>query len=484
MKSGRTQVELIALYEELGSYRAVGALLGCDHKTVKRYVQAAGEAGQLAPALSRCRVTDDFADLICERVEQTGGRVTARRLMRLVRAAGYEGSERSLRRAVAAAKATWRQKQALEGRVYRPWVSEPGEWLLCDWGAAGTVQTAAGARKLSFFSAVLGWSRYRTVSFSCSERFGALAVGLAASFEAVGGVPARVLFDNPKTVATAHLAGAAVLNWQRQARVLLRPGQPADRLPDPSALGDHEMRLLRAAIAQVSGKAGGYYGCLGAAKGACENKMLVRRKLAEKVIVDAVRERISDPAQIRYVLERVEAEVKRLRSDLPETIRLKEAALTAEERRLANFLDSIGEGRGSKALGQALAETERKVLSLREDVDGLRCSREKVFRAPPIEWISERVSGLQDLLEARTGRSALILRELLGPIQLKPVPVDVGRPYYRAVTSIDALALVETPPAGEPAEGGSNSLRKWRRWESNPRPRPREEQRLRAYPAL
>ena len=28
MKSGRTQVELIALYEELGSYRAVGALLG------------------------------------------------------------------------------------------------------------------------------------------------------------------------------------------------------------------------------------------------------------------------------------------------------------------------------------------------------------------------------------------------------------------------------------------------------------------------
>jgi hypothetical protein len=83
-----------------------------------------------------------------------------------------------------------------------------------------------------------------------------------------------------------------------------------------------------AAIAQVSGKAGGYYGCLGAAKGACDNKMLVKRKLAETVIVDAVRERISDPEQIRFVLERVEEEVKRLRSDMPETIRLKEAELS------------------------------------------------------------------------------------------------------------------------------------------------------------
>jgi len=172
-------VEIIALYEELGSYRAVGALVGCDHKTVKRYVEAAGDAGQLAPVLARSRVTDDVAEVIAERVEQTHAKITARRLLRIARAAGYCGSERSLRRAVADAKERWRQKQAADGRVYRPWISAPGEWMLCDWGAAGTVPTAAGPRKLSFFSGVMGWSRYRTVSFSCSERFGALAVGLA-----------------------------------------------------------------------------------------------------------------------------------------------------------------------------------------------------------------------------------------------------------------------------------------------------------------
>jgi hypothetical protein len=100
-----------------------------------------------------------------------------------------------------------------------------------------------------------------------------------------------------------------------------------------------------ATIAQVSGKSGEYYGCLGATKAACENRTLVRRTLAEQVIIGAVLERISQPAHIRYVLERVAAEVGKLSEHLPETIRIKEAELGSEERRLGNFVDFIGEGR-------------------------------------------------------------------------------------------------------------------------------------------
>src|SRR5438270_2366863 len=95
------------------------------------------------------------------------------------------------------------------------------------------------------------------------------------------------------------------------------------------------------AIAQVSGKSGGYYGCLAATKAACENKTLVRRTLAEKVILEAIKERISAPEQIAYVLQRVEEEIAKLRSDLPDMLKLKEAELSAERRRLANFVDFI-----------------------------------------------------------------------------------------------------------------------------------------------
>jgi len=66
-------------------------------------------------------------------------------------------------------------------------------------------------------------------------------------------------------------------------------------------------------------------------------------------------------------------------------------ALVRLHARLANILDFNGEGRGSQALAKALVETERRVEALREEVDGLRRSRAKVFQAPPREWIEERL---------------------------------------------------------------------------------------------
>jgi hypothetical protein len=86
------------------------------------------------------------------------------------------------------------------------------------------------------------------------------------------------------------------------------------------------------------------------------------------------------------VLKRVDEEIAKDRSDLPDALKLKQAELDAEQRRLANFVDFIGEGRGSQALAKALVETECRVDRLADEVDSLRRSRERVFRAPPVEW--------------------------------------------------------------------------------------------------
>ncbi len=226
-------------------------------------------------------------------------------------------------------------------------------------------------------------------------------------------------------------------------------------------------------IGQVSGKGSGYYGCLAAARGACDNKLLVSRRITEKAVLAAVQERLGDPASIRCVLERVEAEVKRLHAHLPEEIKIKRAALASEERRIANYIEFIGEGKGTRALGEALSTTEHKAVTLRAQLQAYEASANSLFKSPPIEWVAERLAALQPLLEGEPSRSALVLRRVLGPVRLVPVTPQIGRPYYQAETALEVLDLIEVP------EGGSNWLRWWRRWESNPRPETLSRRRLR-----
>jgi hypothetical protein len=87
-----------------------------------------GAAGRRAPARRRApprkerpKNTDEVADLVAERVRVSDGRISAKRLLPVARAAGYAGSARNLRRLVADAKARHRTSR----RVYRPWVPSP-----------------------------------------------------------------------------------------------------------------------------------------------------------------------------------------------------------------------------------------------------------------------------------------------------------------------------------------------------------------------
>jgi transposase len=180
VKSARDQLNILNAYEELGSYRAAAALCGTTHKTVRRVVERRHRPP--LERLARPRSTDPYRDLIAGRVRATDGRISAKRLLPVCRAAGYAGSARHLRRAVAEAKAAWRRDR----RTYRPWVPVPGEHLVIDWGSEGD---------LHVFCAVLAWSRFRFVRFAPDETQATTLALLAECFEELGGVPAVVLAD-------------------------------------------------------------------------------------------------------------------------------------------------------------------------------------------------------------------------------------------------------------------------------------------------
>jgi transposase len=188
LKTAREELDIIDAYEDTGSLRAAAELCGTTHKTVKRVLErrAAGQrrGRRRAP---RPGLAEPFADLIYQKVKATDGRITAKRLLPVARVAGYAGSARTFRRAVAAQKALWRKHR----RVYRPWVVEPGQHLLIDYG---TVTNGPNAG-LKLFTAVLAWSRWRFVRFTRDESLETTLRLLAECFEALGGVPAVVLAD-------------------------------------------------------------------------------------------------------------------------------------------------------------------------------------------------------------------------------------------------------------------------------------------------
>jgi transposase len=190
-------MDIVTTYAEVGSYRATATLCGTTHKTVKRVLDRRARGlppGRRAP---QPRNTDGVAALIGERVRATDGRISAKRLLPVARTAGYGGSARNFRRAVAEAKARWRR----ERRTYRPWVPRPGEHLVIDWGTEGGRQ---------IFCAVLAWSRSRFVRFASDQRRDTTLALLAECFEELGGVPAVVLADRMACLKTATVAGVVV----------------------------------------------------------------------------------------------------------------------------------------------------------------------------------------------------------------------------------------------------------------------------------
>lgn len=79
----------------MGSYRGAAALCGTTHKTVKRVLERL-EAGQVEPRVSPPSNTASVVDLVTQNVQATDGRISAKRLLPVARAAGLSGPGRKL----------------------------------------------------------------------------------------------------------------------------------------------------------------------------------------------------------------------------------------------------------------------------------------------------------------------------------------------------------------------------------------------------
>jgi hypothetical protein len=110
---------------------SAAALVGCDEKTVKRYVALRDSGCDVDERERRARLIDSYLAKIEELVDKSSGQIRADVVHERLQALGFAGTDRTTRRAVAEAKQAYTRGHR---RRYRPWLPEPGYWLQFDWG--------------------------------------------------------------------------------------------------------------------------------------------------------------------------------------------------------------------------------------------------------------------------------------------------------------------------------------------------------------
>lgn len=84
-------MDIVAAFEQVGTFRGAAALCGTTHKTVRRVVleHQAGEAPDRRRRPVDVKNTECVKDVIAEKVRATDGRISAKRLLPIAQAAGW-----------------------------------------------------------------------------------------------------------------------------------------------------------------------------------------------------------------------------------------------------------------------------------------------------------------------------------------------------------------------------------------------------------
>ena len=216
-------VEIQLLKKHGFSLRQIAKEVGCAVNTVRRqlaevempkYIRQVRRPTKLAPYEGYLRARQEAARPLW---------IPATVLMREIQARGYLGGYSQLR----AWMRTLRPMSAPDPVVR--FETAAGEQLQVDW-----VEFRKGSQPLHAFCATLGYSRASYVEFVSDMKVQTLIACHERAFEAFGGVPKRVLYDNMKTVVLErdshgeghHRYHAAFLDYAKHCGFVIKLCRP------------------------------------------------------------------------------------------------------------------------------------------------------------------------------------------------------------------------------------------------------------------
>lgn len=195
-------LDILELRDRGLSVRAISRVTGLSRKTVKKYLQEP-RVPSYSPRPKRQSILEPFKRYIQTRMAE--GVMNARRLLREIRELGYPGSITILRDFMKPLRSP------VQPRAVVRFETKPGEQAQVDFGVF-SYQDGKITRRVYAFVMVLSYSRAMYVEFVKRQDLGTLLRCHVHAFEALGGIPEKVLYDNMKPVVQARTEGRVVWN--------------------------------------------------------------------------------------------------------------------------------------------------------------------------------------------------------------------------------------------------------------------------------
>jgi transposase len=174
------------------SISAIATELGLDRKTVRRAIRTENFLDRQQQPRARSSKLDAFKPAIDRLLEKTP-HLSGVRILEKLKPLGYTGGKSILNEYLA----TLPQRQ---GEVFLRLETGPGEQAQCDWGQCGTLMIGNTKRLLSCLVITLAYSRFMYVRFYLAETMEHFLDGHVRAFDAFGGVPPTMVYDNLKSV--------------------------------------------------------------------------------------------------------------------------------------------------------------------------------------------------------------------------------------------------------------------------------------------
>lgn len=195
----------------------------------------------------------------------------------------------------------------------------------------------------------------------------------------------------------------------------------------------------------VSGKAGGYFGCMNAHRetgASCENSKTIKMATVESALLNFLHTQLDRPETYEYIAKKYNETMMVKFSDIPQKLDRVVSAISDTQRAIGNYDKFIRAGTWSETIAKSLTDAEAQLKSLNTEKAYLEAQcGSTVYVTPGV--IRDKMIRLEEILNKKMVEANQALKELF-PEKITMTPQVVGRKqFYEATGFLSVYSLMK-----------------------------------------